>query len=86
MRNLTPLSLKCSFPQEGQVLTVLTDRSEGGSSLQDGQLELMLHRQRRPKILPQSNDDFRARIQYLQKLGHKQPKNELTGRITRHSI
>ncbi|XP_044540961.1 lysosomal alpha-mannosidase-like [Gracilinanus agilis] len=32
-------------PQDGQVqLTVLTDRSQGGSSLRDGSLELMVHR------------------------------------------
>lgn len=29
---------------EGEVMTVVTDRSQGGSSLEDGQLELMVHR------------------------------------------
>ncbi|XP_040842159.1 lysosomal alpha-mannosidase-like [Ochotona curzoniae] len=42
------------FIKDGQTqLTVLTDRSQGGSSLQDGSLELMVHR----KLL---RDDFRG--------------------------
>ncbi|XP_040846183.1 lysosomal alpha-mannosidase-like [Ochotona curzoniae] len=42
------------FIKDGQTqLTVLTDRSQGGSSLQDGSLELMVHR----KLL---QDDFRG--------------------------
>ena len=37
------LTLFCTV--DNQLLSVLTDRSEGGSSLQEGQLEIMLHRQ-----------------------------------------
>ena len=46
----------------GGVLTLLTDRTQGGASLADGQLELMLHRR-----LP--SDDSRGVLESLNELG-----------------
>uniref|UniRef100_A0AB38ZEA6 Alpha-mannosidase n=1 Tax=Ectomocoris sp. TaxID=3104572 RepID=A0AB38ZEA6_9HEMI len=44
--NYYPITTRINIKDEdpNQSLTVVTDRSEGGSSLNDGQIELMLHR------------------------------------------
>merc|ERR1711936_821642 len=44
--NYYPINTRLELRSEDQeTLAVLVDRSEGGSSLEDGQLELMVHRQ-----------------------------------------
>jgi hypothetical protein len=45
-QNYVPVNCaaKLTDPASGNVLTVITDRSQGGSSMVDGTLELMVHR------------------------------------------
>ena len=43
-QNYYPVNTRIVVRDEQQQLGVLTDRSQGGSSLQDGTIELMLHR------------------------------------------
>ncbi|XP_061514028.1 lysosomal alpha-mannosidase-like [Anopheles gambiae] len=42
--NYYPVTAKITIEDEGHRLSVLNDRAQGGSSLADGQLELMVHR------------------------------------------
>jgi len=42
--NYYPINTRLELRAGGEALAVVPDRAEGGSSLQDGQLELMLHR------------------------------------------
>ncbi|KAJ8263831.1 hypothetical protein GJAV_G00141790, partial [Gymnothorax javanicus] len=51
--NYYPINSRIYIKDEEQQLTVVTDRSQGGSSIHDGSLEIMLHR----RLLM---DDFRG--------------------------
>ncbi|XP_035261901.1 lysosomal alpha-mannosidase [Anguilla anguilla] len=51
--NYYPINSRIYIKDQEQQLTVVTDRSQGGSSIQDGSLEIMLHR----RLLV---DDFRG--------------------------
>ncbi|XXQ32610.1 Alpha-mannosidase [Plasmodiophora brassicae] len=42
--NYYPVTTAISLRDDGRAMTVLTDRSQGGTSLRSGQLELMVHR------------------------------------------
>ncbi|CAF4424183.1 unnamed protein product, partial [Rotaria magnacalcarata] len=42
--NYYPINSRIWIKDSNRQLTVLTDRSEGGASIQDGSIEIMLHR------------------------------------------
>ncbi|CAF1005631.1 unnamed protein product, partial [Didymodactylos carnosus] len=42
--NYYPVNSRIYIKEEGRQLTILTDRSEGGTSMQDGTVEIMIHR------------------------------------------
>ncbi|VDD91932.1 unnamed protein product [Enterobius vermicularis] len=42
--NYYPVNTRISIKDDTKQLTILTDRSEGGTSLRDGEIEIMLHR------------------------------------------
>ena len=42
--NYYPVTTRIELRTEGEVMSVITDRSQGGSSLHPGEMELMVHR------------------------------------------
>ena len=43
-QNYYPVNTRMYVKDRQNQMTVLTDRSQGGTSMKDGQLEIMLHR------------------------------------------